>query len=151
MAPDHIPISFHSFLRSSFFGRFTCCSGCRVFCVSCCILLSVGLVLMKIVLRRNIVVTDKFVIVCHDGNMDFSSVNLMVQISKNILVEKIVARLIELRNRKGVSQMTAYHDTSINVARIESGKSANVSVSTLAKLCGYYGITLSSFMKSIGE
>ena len=72
----------------------------------------------------------------------------MAQIRDEILLRKIIARLKDLRETKGVSQQGVYEDTDIHIARIESVKS-NLTVSTLAKLCKYYKITLVDFFKSL--
>ncbi len=60
------------------------------------------------------------------------------------VVGEVIARLKQLRQDHGLSQMDVYIDTDINIARIESGH-GNISVSTLADLCDYYQITLADF------
>lgn len=65
------------------------------------------------------------------------------------LLNSIAGRLRELRARKGVSQETVYEDTGIHIGKIETEK-YNITVSTLAKLCRYYGITLHDFFDGIG-
>jgi transcriptional regulator with XRE-family HTH domain len=72
----------------------------------------------------------------------------MAQIRDEILLEKIALRLKMLREKKGVSQETVYHETDIHIARIEAVK-VNISVSTLSRLCNYFGISLSEFFKKI--
>ena len=50
--------------------------------------------------------------------------------------------------RKGVSQETVYEDTGLHIGRIETERH-NITVSTLSRLCDYYGITLSEFFEGI--
>ena len=57
------------------------------------------------------------------------------------LLKEIADRLRELRTAKGVSQETVYEDTGIHIGKIETEK-YNITVSTLARLCRYYGISL---------
>lgn len=49
---------------------------------------------------------------------------------------------------KGVSQETVYEDTGIHIGKIETEK-YNITVSTLARLCRYYGISLGAFFDLI--
>jgi len=71
----------------------------------------------------------------------------MGQIKDEILLQKIAARLKSLRVKKGESQEEIYNQTDIHIARIETAK-VNISVSTLSKLCSYFGITLSQFFEN---
>lgn len=52
--------------------------------------------------------------------------------------------------RKGVSQETVYEDTGIHIGKIETEK-YNITVSTLARLCRYYGISLGAFFDQIED
>ena len=61
-----------------------------------------------------------------------------------ILLKAIARRLKELRAAKGVSQ----EDTGLHIGRIETERH-NITVSTLSRLCDYYGITLSEFFEGI--
>ncbi|WP_195500119.1 helix-turn-helix domain-containing protein [Alistipes timonensis] len=61
-----------------------------------------------------------------------------------MLLEAIAGRLKELRAEKGVSQETVYEDTGVHIGKIETAR-YNITVSTLSKLCNYYGITLKEF------
>ena len=72
----------------------------------------------------------------------------MAQIRDEILLEKIALRLKALREKKGVSQEAVYNETDIHIARIEAVK-ANITVSTLSKLCDYFEISLSEFFKKL--
>ena len=60
------------------------------------------------------------------------------------VVRGVVAQLRELRHARNLSQKQVFTDTDINIGRIESGR-GNISVSTLADLCAYYGIPLREF------
>lgn len=53
-------------------------------------------------------------------------------------------RLKEVRNKKSLTQAEVYKATGINVGRIEAEQS-NITVSTLDKLCRYYGVSLKEF------
>jgi transcriptional regulator with XRE-family HTH domain len=72
----------------------------------------------------------------------------MPQIRNKELLNKIVLRIKELRDRKGVSQKDVYLSTDVNIGRLESEK-VNITVSTLHILCEYFEITLSEFFKDI--
>jgi transcriptional regulator with XRE-family HTH domain len=72
----------------------------------------------------------------------------MAQIRNQILLNKIALRLKELREEKGVSQEHLYNETEIHIARVETAK-VNVSVSTLERLCSYFGLTLGEFFAGI--
>lgn len=72
----------------------------------------------------------------------------MGQIKDEVLLNKIALRLKKLREKKGVSQELVYHETEIHIARIETAKN-NLTVSTLSKLCEYFGVSLSEFFKGI--
>lgn len=65
------------------------------------------------------------------------------------LLEAIAGKLKELRVAKGVSQETVYEDTGIHIGKIETAR-YNITVSTLSKLCNYYGITLKEFFDKHG-
>ena len=64
------------------------------------------------------------------------------------LMLAIAKRLKEIREKKGFSQQYVYIDTDLNIGKIEVGKT-NISVSTLAILCKYYGVTLEEFFRGI--
>jgi len=72
----------------------------------------------------------------------------MAQRRDEILLQKIALRIKGLREKSGLSQEQVYNDTEIHIARIETGK-ANVSVSTLSALCGYFGVTMAEFFKKV--
>ena len=72
----------------------------------------------------------------------------MAQIRDEELLQKIAHRFKQLRENKGLSQMQVYNETDVHVARIETA-AANISVSTLSKLCEYYDISLTEFFKKI--
>lgn len=60
----------------------------------------------------------------------------------------VAKRLKELREAKGVSQISVYIDTDYNLGSLELGKT-NMSISTIATLCDYYGVTLEEFFRGI--
>ena len=73
----------------------------------------------------------------------------MGQQLKNIeLLSATAKRLKGLRVEKQLSQETVFYDTSIHIARIETGK-LNISISTLNAICEYYQVSLAEFF-SIG-
>jgi transcriptional regulator with XRE-family HTH domain len=70
---------------------------------------------------------------------------------RNIKLLKDIAIVIkQLREAKDVSQETVYNEINIHIGRIETAK-ANLSVSTLAALCDYFGISLSEFLKRVED
>ena len=66
------------------------------------------------------------------------------------LLKAIAGRLRELRAEKGVSQETVYEDTGIHIGKIETEK-YNITVSTLARLCRYYVISLGAFFDQVED
>lgn len=72
------------------------------------------------------------------------------QIRNNKLLKGIATVLKELRDAKAISQEEVYNDTNIHVGRIETAK-ANPTVSTIAALCKYFGISLSEFYKKVED
>ena len=64
------------------------------------------------------------------------------------VVRGVVAQLRELRHARNLSQKQVFADTDINIGRIESGR-GNISGSTLADLCAYYGIPLREFFERL--
>lgn len=72
----------------------------------------------------------------------------MAQIRNQDLLNKIALRIKQLRLEKGVSQAEIYNEIEVHIARIETAK-VNISVSTLSKLCEYFGVSLLEFFKGI--
>ena len=66
------------------------------------------------------------------------------------LLQYIAGKCKELRARKGKSQEDVYEDTGINIGKIETAKK-NITVSTLAKLCRYYNLTLVDFLQEFKD
>lgn len=64
------------------------------------------------------------------------------------VIRSVIARLRALRHARGVSQKQVFLETDINIGRIESGH-GNISISTLADLCAYYGIPLGEFFDKL--
>ena len=67
-----------------------------------------------------------------------------------MLLEAIAGRLKELRAEKGVSQETVYEDTGVHIGKIETAR-YNITVSTLSKLCNYYGTSLKEFFNELDQ
>jgi DNA-binding Xre family transcriptional regulator len=66
------------------------------------------------------------------------------------LLKKVAVQLKKLRGEKR-SQLDVFHETRIHVGRIEAAKRKDLTLSTLSKLCKYYKVTLSEFMRSIED
>ncbi len=64
------------------------------------------------------------------------------------LVAEIAKKLRRIREEKGLSQDIVDMDIDTNASRIERGK-ANITISTLSKLCKYYGISLEEFFRGL--
>jgi transcriptional regulator with XRE-family HTH domain len=64
------------------------------------------------------------------------------------LVEKVIIKIKKLRELKGVSLQEFYNDTGMHLARIESEK-RDIPLSTLKRVCEYFGLTLSDFLKGM--
>jgi transcriptional regulator with XRE-family HTH domain len=72
------------------------------------------------------------------------------QLRNKKLLFKAAAHIKVLRQARQLTQEDVYNDTSIHLARIETGK-INMSISTLKCLCEYFEISLSDFFKEITE
>lgn len=68
----------------------------------------------------------------------------MGRIRNQQLLDQIARRVKQIREERGVTLEAFYHDTSIHLARIETGK-LNVTVSTLEAICRYFNLSLSDF------
>ena len=67
-----------------------------------------------------------------------------------ILHERIVNRLKEIRKQRGLTQDNVRNDLGeLNIGRIEAGQHS-VTITTLAMLCDYYGVSLEEFFRGIG-
>lgn len=64
------------------------------------------------------------------------------------LLQAVARKLKQLREAKGLSQRIVYIDTDFNIGKIEVGKT-NISISTLSRLCNYYGISLREFFDTL--
>ena len=73
---------------------------------------------------------------------------MKAQRRNEILHKRIVERLKEVRKQKGFTQENVRFDLDINISRIEVGQHS-ITITTLADLCDYYGITLEEFFKGI--
>ena len=72
----------------------------------------------------------------------------MSQYRDRQLILSIAQRLKSLRSQTGYSQKKVSLDTDIHIGRLEAAK-ANPTVSTIARLCTYYGITLEEFFQGM--
>ncbi len=64
------------------------------------------------------------------------------------LVAEVAKKLRQLREDRGISQDIVDMDIDTNASRIERGM-ANITISTLSKLCKYYGVSLEEFFRGI--
>lgn len=64
------------------------------------------------------------------------------------LLEAVARKLKQLREAKGLSQRIVYIDTDFNIGKIEVGKT-NITISTLSRLCNYYGTSLKEFFNEL--
>jgi len=64
--------------------------------------------------------------------------------------EQRVLKIRKLREQKGVAQQEFYNDTEIHIGRIES-EQRDLPISTLKRICEYFGITTSEFLKGIDK
>jgi DNA-binding Xre family transcriptional regulator len=72
----------------------------------------------------------------------------MARKANSPLADKIALKVKKLREEKGIMLQEFYNDTGIHLARIESEK-RDIPVSTLDKICKYFAITLSDFLKGM--
>lgn len=68
----------------------------------------------------------------------------MQQYRDNETLEIISNALKKVRNNKNLTLEDVYNDTGLNISRIE-GARANITISTIKKLCDYYEITVFKF------
>ncbi len=73
---------------------------------------------------------------------------VLTQIKDEILIKKIALCIKGIRKETTISLDDFYIDTGIHLARIEQGK-ANITISTLSKICSYFDISLSDFFKKV--
>lgn len=66
----------------------------------------------------------------------------------DILINRVVDRLKAIRKERQLTQEDVRFDTDLNIGRIETGQHS-ISLTTLADLCDYYGITLEEFFRGI--
>lgn len=67
---------------------------------------------------------------------------------ENIIISDVALKIRQLREQKHITQEVFFFDTGIHIARIESGK-ANITITTLKKICDYFEISLSDFFSDI--
>ena len=66
------------------------------------------------------------------------------------LLQAVARKLKQLREAKGLSQRIVYIDTDFNIGKIEVGKT-NITISTLSRLCNYYGTSLKEFFNTLDQ
>ena len=66
------------------------------------------------------------------------------------LLQAVARKLKQLREAKGLSQRIVYIDTDFNIGKIEVGKTNNT-ISTLSRLCNYYGTSLKEFFNELNQ
>lgn len=62
------------------------------------------------------------------------------------LLSEVVTCIKAIRKSKKITLEVFYFDTGIHIARIEQGKT-NMTLSTLSKICNYFGMSLLDFFK----
>lgn len=67
---------------------------------------------------------------------------------EHLLRPQITARLKQIRKDREIRQETVRYDLGVNIGRIEGGRHC-ITLLTLARLCDYYGITLTDFFVGI--
>lgn len=60
----------------------------------------------------------------------------------------IARRLMELRKKTGILQAKAAADMGMNIGSVEAARK-DISISSLEKLCSYYGVTLAEFFEEL--
>ena len=63
-------------------------------------------------------------------------------------IHKIAEKLKMIRKQAGLLQKPVTRETGVNVGDVEA-ELTNLSITTLARLCRYYGITLTEFFKEL--
>lgn len=64
------------------------------------------------------------------------------------MLQAIAARLKKLRARTGLKQIEVAKQTGQNIGRMEAAKS-NLTISSLEKICLFYGVSLEEFFDDI--
>jgi transcriptional regulator with XRE-family HTH domain len=78
----------------------------------------------------------------------YSYCDMPKQLQNKTLIKQMVSCIKTIRKQKAITLEVFYFDTGIHLARIEQGKQ-NISVATLALICGYFEISLSDFFKMV--
>jgi transcriptional regulator with XRE-family HTH domain len=72
----------------------------------------------------------------------------MGQMRNDKLLRLIALKIKELRLQRNITQEDFYNDTTIHIARIETGK-VNITVSTIKAICSYFNISLGEFFSKV--
>lgn len=70
------------------------------------------------------------------------------QRKNEVLHVQVVEKLKAVRKSRGLKQEEVFLDTDINIGRVEAGLHS-ITLSTLADLCDYYGVTLEEFFRGV--
>lgn len=74
---------------------------------------------------------------------------IMINLERNNdALQKIAAKLRLLRRKAGLLQKSVSAETGLNMGHIE-GARKNITLTTLQRLCDYYGLTLKEFFSDI--
>lgn len=65
---------------------------------------------------------------------------------ERLLIPDVTARLKRIRKARGIRQETVRFELGVNIGRIESGRHC-ITLPTLMRLCGFYGVGLDEFFK----
>ncbi len=64
------------------------------------------------------------------------------------LIRQVMDKMRELRKTRGLTQDAVYEDTGVQIKVYETG-TYNPTITTIAILCCYFGVTLEEFFKGI--
>lgn len=73
---------------------------------------------------------------------------MVKQIRRDVEIRAIAVRLRKMREETGKYQKDVARETGMNMGDIEAGR-YNITVTTLDRLCRYYGITMAEFFEGL--
>lgn len=80
----------------------------------------------------------------------FFVLNKMLTEKEHIIINRIVQRIKELRDKNNVSQRELYYNTNVSIGRIEQANE-NIKITTLITICKYFNISISDLLKGIED